>query len=426
LGLVGLAFAIAMIGGIGLLSLRSGAPQAGTSINTPATITVERGDVQKTVTAPGQLVGTHEIVLIAAVSGQVVDVAVRPGDAVAAGERLMQLDRRPFQQALDAARRDFERATHDHSRQLAEAELALQSAEVRLAQARARYPGLTAAEVHLRQAQDAAQSAQDELNKALDRPWESEQVLNAYRQASQFAQDALAVAQAEHDTARRSQTASAQELKILETEIERAKIALEGLKAGIDPALKANIDRAQHDLNATSLTAPFAGVILEVHTRLGESVPAGQALFVLADPHAVEVRATLVEEDVPLVQPGQAASLFFDALPEAEVTGRVARIVPQRAPGDRPLFPLYLSIDGVPEGVALGMTVDASIIIDSRENVLRLPRALIKTRSDGTAQVEVWLGDRSETRTIKVGLRGDVFVEILEGLREGEAVIGES
>jgi multidrug efflux pump subunit AcrA (membrane-fusion protein) len=57
---------------------------------------------------------------------------------------------------------------------------------------------------------------------------------------------------------------------------------------------------------------------------------------------------------------------------------------------------------------------------------LRLPRALVKTRSDGTAQVEVWLGDRAELRTIKVGLRGDVFVEILEGLREGEAVVGES
>jgi RND family efflux transporter MFP subunit len=327
---------------------------------------------------------------------------------------------------LDATRRDYERAAQDHACQLDEAELALHIAEDRLAQARARYPGLTATEVHLRQAQDAAQSMQDELNKALERPWEGEQALNAYRHAAQLGQDALVVAQAEHDAARRSQAASAQELKILETEVERAKIALEGLKAGIDPSLQANIDRAQHDLAATSLTAPFAGVILEVHTRLGESVPAGQVLFMLADPRAVEVRATLVEEDVPVVQPGQVASLFFDALPEAEVAGRVARIVPQRAPGDRPLFPLYLSIDKVPEGVAPGMTVDASIVIDSRENVLRLPRVLVRTRSDGTAQVEVWLGDRAETRTIKVGLRGDVFVEILEGLREGEAVVGES
>jgi multidrug resistance efflux pump len=154
------------------------------------------------------------------------------------------------------------------------AEPALSIAEDRL-QARARYPGLTTAEVRLRQAQDAAQAVQDELNKALDRPWESELALNTYRRASQLAQDALVVAQAEYDAARQAQTASAQELKILETEVEGAKIALEGLKAGIDPALKANIDRAQHDLDATRLTAPFAGVILEVHTRLGESVRHG-------------------------------------------------------------------------------------------------------------------------------------------------------
>jgi multidrug resistance efflux pump len=282
--------------------------------------------------------GTQEIVTITTVSGQVVDAVVRPRALHGRGSLLQPIDARFNRRWTQRARLNVRHRITHASRQ---AELALRIAEDRLAQARARYPGLTAAEVRLRQAQDAAQSAQDELNKALDRPWESEQALNTYRRASQLAQDALVVAQAEYDAARQAQTASAQELKILEMEVEGAKIALEGLKAGIDPSLKANIDRAQHDLDATRLTAPFDGVILEVHTRLGESVAAGQALFVLADPRAVEVRATLVEEDVPVVQPGQVASLFFDALPEAEVAGRVARIVPQRAPGDRPLFPLY-------------------------------------------------------------------------------------
>jgi multidrug efflux pump subunit AcrA (membrane-fusion protein) len=69
------------------------------------------------------------------------------------------------------------------------------------------------------------------------------------------------------------------------------------------------------------------------------------------------------------------------------------------------------------------MTVDASIVIDSRSGVLRLPKSAIRVRSDGTAQVEVWTGVRIEERTVKAGLVGDEYVEILEGLREGERVV---
>ena len=93
---------------------------------------------------------------------------------------------------------------------------------------------------------------------------------------------------------------------------------------------------------------------------------------------------------------------------------------------DRPLYPVYLAlVKTVPEGLLSGMTVDASIIVDSRTDVLRLPRAVAQARADGTAQLRVWTGGRVETRTAQVGLRGDVYVEILEGLREGEEVLAE-
>ena len=127
-----------------------------------------------------------------------------------------------------------------------------------------------------------------------------------------------------------------------------------------------------------------------------------------------------------LVQVGQTVELFFDAQPEALVNGRVCRIVPQRQPGsDRPLYPVYIAPDELPEGLALGMTVDASIITASRSDVLRLPRTLARARSDGTAQVKVWADGQIETRTVKVGLRGDVYVEILDGLQNGELVVGQ-
>jgi RND family efflux transporter MFP subunit len=185
------------------------------------------------------------------------------------------------------------------------------------------------------------------------------------------------------------------------------------------------LEEARRQLAGATLTAPFDGVVLEVKASLGDSVTASEGLIVLTDSSAVEIEATVIEEDYPLVQAGQPVELYFDVRPDAAITGSVSRIVPQRAEGDRPLYPVYIEPDDLPGGVLTGMTVDASIVIDGREKVLRLPQSAIRVRSDGTAQVEVWLGDHSETRTVKAGLIGDRYVEILEGLREGEQVVGE-
>jgi hypothetical protein len=69
--------------------------------------------------------------------------------------------------------------------------------------------------------------------------------------------------------------------------------------------------------------------------------------------------------------------------------------------------------------------VDASIIIDQRMEAARLPRALARPNSQGIAQVKVWNHNQIEPREVRVGLRGDVYVEILEGLEVGELVVGE-
>jgi HlyD family secretion protein len=107
------------------------------------------------------------------------------------------------------------------------------------------------------------------------------------------------------------------------------------------------------------------------------------------------------------------------------ITGKVTRIVPLRESGAIPIYPIYIALDHIPDGLAAGMTVDASVIVARQTDVLRLPRALVRARSDGTGQVKVWVGDHSEDRAVKVGLRGNQYVEIMEGLREGEQVVSK-
>jgi RND family efflux transporter MFP subunit len=185
------------------------------------------------------------------------------------------------------------------------------------------------------------------------------------------------------------------------------------------------VAKAQADLEAATLAAPFDGTVLEVRAGPGEMLAAGTGLVRLADGSHLEVEATVIEEDLPLVQRGQKVELFFDAQPEAQVPGSVARIVPQRLPGDRPLYPVYITSADLPQGLMAGMTADASIVVDSRQDVLRLPRALVRAHSDGTATVQVWTGSVVEARAVRVGLRGDVYVEILYGIAEGEEVVAQ-
>jgi hypothetical protein len=120
---------------------------------------------------------------------------------------------------------------------------------------------------------------------------------------------------------------------------------------------------------------------------------------------------------------GQAVEVFFDARADVTVTGKVARIIPKRIEGDRPLYNIYISLDDVPDGLADGMTSDTAITIAKREGVLCLPRAAVRASSASTTTIKVWDGVQELTKEIEVGLRGDTYVEIVSGLSEGEQVV---
>ena len=116
--------------------------------------------------------------------------------------------------------------------------------------------------------------------------------------------------------------------------------------------------------------------------------------------------------------------LYLDALPDLQLKGVLTRVVPQRLPGDRPLYLVVIRLDELPPGLAPGMTVDAAIQVEGKQGVLRLPRALLRAGTQDEVTVRVWEAGREVIRTVHLGLRGDLYTEILDGLREGEEVIG--
>jgi HlyD family secretion protein len=475
MGLVIALISLTIIAGAGYLGVQSGQAEAETTPQAPTTVAVTRGDVQQTVTAPGQLVNLREALLGFETSGQLAEVNVRPGDQVKAGQVLAQLNLRPLEEALETAQLELAQAETEHQYNLAEAQLDLQIAEAELSQAKMKLSSLAAAEAaltaaqaelqellagpdeneitaaaaELRQAEVTLKQAQwaydqvayrgdvgampqaDELQKAtLD--YEAKQA--NYNLATQPATPAdiaqakatLQQAQTDYDQAKVEQDTNGQEVSILAARVEKSRLDLEALQAGVDPSLAKAVETAEENLKAATLTVPFDGVVLEVQAKPGEALIDQAGVILMADARAIEVYTKVIEEDLPLVQVGQAVEVFFDAVPEAAVQGRVARIVPQRISGeDRPLYPVYISLDELPENVIAGMTADASIIIAQTSDVLRLPRALVQAGAEDIAVVEVWANNQVERREVQVGLRGDVYVEIGAGLSEGDQVVGQ-
>jgi HlyD family secretion protein len=440
--------ALVVVGGAGYLGSRNAQAEATPVVQAPPVVPVTRGDVAQTVTAPGTLVGTRRVTLSPDVSGRLAEVIVRPGDTVKAGEVLARLATGDLERAVAEADLNLRQTQLEleklqrpvNETELRAAEHAVAQAASMLSLAQAKRDQTLAGDLFLNGLSDAHTAYDDKkewyesrqrlYNEGQLNFWFVDQARREFEDAQKHlqaleAQAALEQRSADSEVTKAYQTYQEAQDKLAELQKGSDPLELEATELKVQDAQMA-LDGAQADLEAAVITAPFAGIVLEVKAATGEAITAGSALIVLSDPHAVEVETSVIEEDFPLVTVGQSVELFFDAQPELVTSGKVARIVPQRLADDRPLYPIMITVDDdLPETLAPGMTVDASIILDFRAGVLRLPRAVVRARSDGSAEVKVWDGQAVTERSVKVGLRGDTYVEILEGLQEGEQVVAE-
>jgi RND family efflux transporter MFP subunit len=356
---------------------------------TPQTVSVAMCDVEQTVTAPGNLVNVNEADVTMPATGKLSAVNVRVGDTVRAGQTLAELDPLTTSQAqlsLLEAQEELEK---------------LQKQRTALDYPRATDDFIKDYRKRVKAAKDTIDSLNDSL-KNTDDPMMRSQILAAITNARTELKT--------HESNLNWYVSKPTENDIVQADSELA-------------LAQAKYDVAKAVLESLEIKAPFNGIVFEVSAESGQTYQAEAVLFKIGDPKALEVKANITEEDYPIVSVGQAVEVFFDARPEVTVTGKVERIIPKRIEGDRPLYNIYISLDEVPDGLADGMTSDTAITIARQEGVLCLPRAVVRASSTSTTTVKVWDGLQEITKEIKVGLRGDTYVEIVSGLSEGEQVV---
>ena len=167
------------------------------------------------------------------------------------------------------------------------------------------------------------------------------------------------------------------DLALAQARLDAALRQYDLVKDGPDPAdmrvAQARLDNAQAQLAAAQaavsnleLRAPFSGTVSEIYYKKSEWVASGQPVLLLADLDNLQIETTdLNEIDAARVKPGDIVLVTFDALPEVEVRGRVARISPKAAEGSGVNYTALVVFDTQPEGLRWGMTAFVDILVGS-------------------------------------------------------------
>lgn len=152
---------------------------------------------------------------------------------------------------------------------------------------------------------------------------------------------------AEREWEKRKDGPAADELRLAEARLSNAQAQLAAAEAALA------------DLE---IRAPFAGTISELHIRQGEWLVIGSPVLLLADLEGLRVETTdLNELDVARIEPGDVASVTFDALPEVVVTGTVVSIAPKAAAGAGVNYTVVIELAEIPSPLRWAMTAFVDI-----------------------------------------------------------------
>lgn len=202
--------------------------------------------------------------------------------------------------------------------------------------------------------------------------------------------------------------------------LEGARRRLENLN--VPPEALVEIERARKVPTTITWSAPRDGLVLERNATDGMRAMPGDVLFRIADLSLLWVLADVPEHDLGLVRSGQTVAIRVRSLPGQAFTGKIGLIYPQVNPETRTA---RVRIE-IPNGDGLllpDMYADVEIATGADKAVVAVPdSALIDT---GTRQVVIVdKGDgRFEPRQVKVGVSGNGFVEIREGVEPGDQVV---
>lgn len=357
---------------------------------------VAKRNLVSAVTASGKIQAKTSVDISADITGRIIQIAVREGDVVKRGQFLLQIDPAQYQAAV------------------ARAQGVVASTQAVLLQTKAN---------------------RDQAQRAWDRA----------RQLTQLGENLISP-----EAAEQAQTA----LEVAEANYQSTKAQLEQSRAGLQ--------EAKDNLGKTRLTAPISGRVVRLAVEQGEVAVPGTfsretgLLMTIADLSVILAKVQVDETDVVRLSASDSVDVTIDAYPDTTFTGRVtkvshsARLTPtQTASGsnDRAVdFDVEITLRRPPPDIRPDLSCTARIVTDTRGNALSIPIISLTVRDHEKIPNESDSGPPVDTlrarfnkreaegvfvvrnglatfRPVKVGVAGDEYFEVVDGLREGETIV---
>ena len=357
---------------------------------------VSSQDLVASVTASGSVMPRTKVDLSADITGRITRLAVKDGDYVKEGQFLLQIDPQQYEA------------------QVQRAEAALANAQASLAQSRA----------NLLQAQ---------------RNFERQQEIRKTNAA----------------------LVSAQEVEQLETQqtVNRAmvKASEENVKQN-----EASLKDARWQLSRSTIYSPMTGRVTRLNVEVGETAIMGTlnrdaaTLMTIADMSILETKVKVDETDVSRIAVGDSAVIQIDAFADTTFIGRVVEIsnssisrVSTAATDQAIDYEVTVRILNPPADTRPDFSSTAKIITDTRTQVLSIPIIALTVRENeelkntddtaptatktpavqvGKQDVEgvfvVGTDNKVTFRPVRVGIAGEKYFEVLDGLKAGEKIVG--
>jgi Cu(I)/Ag(I) efflux system membrane fusion protein len=184
----------------------------------------------------------------------------------------------------------------------------------------------------------------------------------------------------------------------------------------------AAITRSGQVQRTITFPSPVSGVVTEKKALQGMRFMPGEMLYQVTDLSSVWVVADLSEQDIALVKSGAKVKVTVSAYPNEAFTGRITYIYPSLKAETRTI-PVRVELANPGQRLKPAMFAQVELAVGGQSEVLTVPdSAVIDTGTRRIVLVQVKEG-RFEPREVELGARGENFIEVVKGVREGEQVV---
>jgi HlyD family secretion protein len=185
---------------------------------------------------------------------------------------------------------------------------------------------------------------------------------------------------------------------------------------------QANAETVNAKARYAVIQAPASGQLIGRNVEVGDVVQAGKVLMVLSPEGAMQLVVQIDEKNLRLMALGQQALASADAYPQQPFQAQVAYINPG-INAQTGAVEIKLDVLEPQQNLKQDMTVSVDLVVARQPQVLALQVGLVNEISGASPWVWLVQAGRVVRRPVRLGLRSGAWVEVLEGLREGDAVV---